>query len=967
MEDFDTEMEKCTIKCQWEVNKEEKIAEQKKAMEEASEEAEKSKEVDDKVTESLDLRNLRATEFKNNKRVILPQPGDDKEEIRRNNLKSELRKVVVKYRNENCDTFGNLLDNNINETQQKNLKNLKSRIKQEGLVCSQTDKTGKLTLDTVDNVVKKMDKHIQNDKIINEKQVRALENRLNSHTEWWIKILQPGKDNFQMKRVKGNLVTKDNQIPVLRGTSKDHKKALDRKIGPDLRPIMGANVGPNTGLSEIGSMIVRKIAETCDTGLVSKSTEEVLNKIEEFNKTRSGRKLRKIIIASMDIEKCYPNILSKESAGIIRKMWEESELEILEIEADHLCRYLGKYLKPNEVVEEGFEHLVYTKKIKKKKASKKISRKHVKSSKVKKNGQDIIKNNKPIADTSNSEGADTQKATTKEDREVMDTNTVEGEDTLTAVEDKKKTTDKKKKKTEDWIKPRRKPTQKEERKLFGKALEIMLIACMDNHVYQFNNEIRVQKKGGPIGLKLTGEIFDCIMIDWDKRLLCELEKLKVVPELYTRFKDDIEIATESLERGSQLSNNEIVVDDTKKEVDIEKSDTKVTMEVIQEVANSINPMIKLTVDTPCNYPDGKLPVLDVAVNVNENEDNRIDFEFFEKPTKNPMVILASSALSQSQKRTILTQECLRRLRNTKIELGPEVQTKHLNLFMLKLKNSGYKEKFRKEILNSALQAFAKMLADDESGAKPMYRSRNWNFEERKKSKLNKKHNWWNSDKSKIQYRSVLFVTPTPGGVLAAELRKREADLNKNSVERIKIVEKGGLKIKDILCSKNQMQKLTCKQKTCPMCKQSKYVEANTDKNQLPCSTNNVGYRWRCMKCQENDKVNVYEGESGRSARIRGAEHVRDLEKNRETSALYKHAKNDHNGEEVKFKMEITKKFRDALTRQANEAVRIYSRPGHELLNSKSEFNHPPMARVVVQKKTSWAVTKSRKQTFKDVS
>ena len=49
-------------------------------------------------------------------------------------------------------------------------------------------------------------------------------------------------------------------------------------------------------------------------------------------------------------------------------------------------------------------------------------------------------------------------------------------------------------------------------------------------------------------------------------------------------------------------------------------------------------------------------------------------------------------------------------------------------------------------------------------------------------------------------------------------------------------------------------------------------------------------------------------------------------------------------------MEITKKFKDALSRQANEAVRIFNRPDHELLNSKSEFNHPPLARVVVERK-----------------
>ena len=45
-------------------------------------------------------------------------------------------------------------------------------------------------------------------------------------------------------------------------------------------------------------------------------------------------------------------------------------------------------------------------------------------------------------------------------------------------------------------------------------------------------------------------------------------------------------------------------------------------------------------------------------------------------------------------------------------------------------------------------------------------------------------------------------------------------------------------------------------------------------------------------------------------------------------------------------MEITQKFK--LPRQANEAVRIYSR--YEILNSESEFNHPPLNRVVIERK-----------------
>ena len=95
-------------------------------------------------------------------------------------------------------------------------------------------------------------------------------------------------------------------------------------------------------------------------------------------------------------------------------------------------------------------------------------------------------------------------------------------------------------------------------------------------------------------------------------------------------------------------------------------------------------MIKFTVDIPSEHEDQKVSVLDLKVNLNREMDNRIDYEYFEKPTKNSSLLLADST-----KRTILTQECLRRMRNTKIELGENVRNNHLNNFMLKMKTSGY--------------------------------------------------------------------------------------------------------------------------------------------------------------------------------------------------------------------------------------------------------------------------------------
>ena len=84
--------------------------------------------------------------------------------------------------------------------------------------------------------------------------------------------------------------------------------------------------------------------------------------------------------------------------------------------------------------------------------------------------------------------------------------------------------------------------------------------------------------------------------------------------------------------------------------------------------------------------------------------------------------------------------------------------------------------------------------------------------------------------------------------------------------------------------------------------------------------------------------------------MRSSEHLSAFKNKRSDSVLYKHKTLEHINEEVEYGLEITGLFKDALTRQANESVRIYTRRGTDILNSKSEFNHPPTARVVVEKK-----------------
>ena len=159
-------------------------------------------------------------------------------------------------------------------------------------------------------------------------------------------------------------------------------------------------------------------------------------------------------------------------------------------------------------------------------------------------------------------------------------------------------------------------------------------------------------------------------------------------------------------------------------------------------------------------------------------------------------------------------------------------------------------------------------------------------------------------------------------------------------------------MESILTNKNPFNNEKCDQKACPLCQND---------SRIPCNTNNIGYRWSCKTCKDRKINKVYEGESSRSARIRGAEHLQDYKNKKEKSVLYKHKILNHRSEEPQFVMEITGTFKDALTRQANEAVRIQNTKPSESLNSKCEFNSAPVARITVEKERRTARTNFHNQ------
>ena len=100
----------------------------------------------------------------------------------------------------------------------------------------------------------------------------------------------------------------------------------------------------------------------------------------------------------------------------------------------------------------------------------------------------------------------------------------------------------------------------------------------------------------------------------------------------------------------------------------------------------------------------------------------------------------------------------------------------------------------------------------------------------------------------IVYKSILFVPPTPGSGLLKEVKQREKELNGHSKERIKMVEKGGIKIGQILKKKKPFNEDKCTDEWCPICK------GDFGDIKMACNTNNVGYRWVCNTCAKTKNL-----------------------------------------------------------------------------------------------------------------
>jgi hypothetical protein len=250
---------------------------------------------------------------------------------------------------------------------------------------------------------------------------------------------------------------------------------------------------------------------------------------------------------------------------------------------------------------------------------------------------------------------------------------------------------------------------------------------MSNRTYNFNGETLLQKEGGPIGLELTGAIARVFMLSWDRRFLTRVENMARGFDwkmyMYMRYVDDCNCIGDEIPPGTRIEGDRLVIKPDKVDQDKEEPGDKRTANIMQQIANSICDFIQVETDYPSCHNSGLMPILDLAVQM---EDNMVTYRYYRKEMANFKLIMENSAMLFKMKKTCLVQEVVRILRNTSKRLDENIKTHYLNEFSLRMKESGYAENVRLEVIKLGVRAYEKQVKRADDGICPLYRPKGYN-------------------------------------------------------------------------------------------------------------------------------------------------------------------------------------------------------------------------------------------------
>ena len=231
-------------------------------------------------------------------------------------------------------------------------------VKNKDWIVYNSDKSGRIVLDTKTNYLRCMKEHYISDPVSNAEEVRKAEKVLNNHVRAWSGVFNIGEGIGQKRRCARALISNYVTIPVLQGLRKDHKPNIDGdpSIGPKMRPLCAANKAPNANLGNLVAKVSKAVGDTiADSGGEVISGEEMKRKIEDVNKARRVKTFKErpyrnappiqkpgeLKVYSMDVSALYPSIQKDMASKAILEAVKLSNLEWKNLDITKLVQYVA--------------------------------------------------------------------------------------------------------------------------------------------------------------------------------------------------------------------------------------------------------------------------------------------------------------------------------------------------------------------------------------------------------------------------------------------------------------------------------------------------------------------------------------------------------------------------------------------------------------------------------------------------
>ena len=411
----------------------------------------------------------------------------------------------------------------------------------------------------------------------------------------------------------------------------------------------------------------------------------------------------------------------------------------------------------------------------------------------------------------------------------------------------KKPTISSKNQNEKWIWPNLCIGRATLKRLMGVALGIVVKFIFENFVYTFGGRYFLQKKGAPIGNRISMCGAQITMQEWREKFIDILIKSKIEELMAGLYVDDGRNLIEFIPIGVRFCEKEKLfkykleweIDDKERK----RSNKERTKVEVLNAMNSISPDLQFTVEVSEDFADGRLPTLSFSL---WEEEWGICHSYYEKEVRSQVLLMERSAMGKQSKYSIMTNELRRRFEVIHERIDMKEKIDIVNKYTQQLVNSGYDRTQIKEIITSAIRGYERKESERIQNSKPKFRHAVDSSDERAKKKLLENTTWFRNKKKKRQTKedgrdrkkengrwrhenenvndspqAVLFLPYTHGSELAKRVREAIQILKPFTKINLKVVERAGRKLVETLHKSNPWENSLCERKSCLPCTSSK--------------------------------------------------------------------------------------------------------------------------------------------------